>query len=275
VTVIEQQRSDIKPVSDLHSHMNVRPSIIFTDVDDTLTHEGRLPAETFQALYQLRESGFVVVPVTGASAGWCDCLIKTWPIEHIIGENGALTMEKNHRGIVSTQFVKDKMRTKQDLTQLLTLGAAVTEKFTDIAFTQDQPFRVTDVAFDIGQAVSVEESVAEAATAWIQSQQVQARRSSIHINVWIGEHSKASSALRWLSGKNLSVSDSLFIGDSPNDETMFKSFPLSVGVANVERFLSRMEHTPAYMTRNPGGYGFVDLAKVLLQVGLPTSSTFS
>jgi hypothetical protein len=46
-----------------------RPKILFTDVDETLTWQGRLPEETFSALAKLRQAGIRVVPVTGASAG--------------------------------------------------------------------------------------------------------------------------------------------------------------------------------------------------------------
>ena len=71
-----------------------KTKILFTDVDDTLTWKGRLPHETFTALVKLQEAGIKVIPVTGASAGWCDCMIRTWPIDSIIGENGAFVMSK-------------------------------------------------------------------------------------------------------------------------------------------------------------------------------------
>ena len=67
-------------VQPLPEHLTSEVKILFTDVDDTLTWEGQLPLETFSALYKLREANILVVPVTGGCAGWCDCLIKTWPI---------------------------------------------------------------------------------------------------------------------------------------------------------------------------------------------------
>lgn len=138
------------------------------------------------------------------------------------------------------------------------------DRFPNINFNQDQPFRITDIAFDIGQTVSIEESLAVESTEWLLAQGVQARRSSIHINVWIGEHSKSTGAMSWLRQRNMDENSCLFIGDSPNDESMFKQFPLSVGVANIDRFLPAMDFTPTYVTPHEGGYGFVDLANVLL-----------
>ena len=62
---------------------------ILCDIDDTLTVEGSLPAETFTMLHRLKESGFCVIPVTGRPAGWCDHIARFWPVDGIVGENGA------------------------------------------------------------------------------------------------------------------------------------------------------------------------------------------
>lgn len=67
---------------------------VLTDVDDTLTWEGRLPPETLIALQKLRDSGKKVVAVTGACAGWCDHIAQLWPVDAVLGENGAFIMEK-------------------------------------------------------------------------------------------------------------------------------------------------------------------------------------
>ena len=260
-----QNMSVLKPVSQLLSQVSSTSNLIFTDVDDTLTCDGLLPAETYCALYQLKNAGIEVIPVTGASAGWCDCLIKTWPINHIIGENGALTMEKDDHHIVSTFFTKTTAEVERDLSGLMKLGNELSRRYPTVKFTQDQSFRLTDIAFDIGQAVTVEETIAEQATEWLVEQGITARRSSIHINAWIGDHSKATAAMSWLNKRGIDAQNSLFIGDSPNDESMFEHFPVSVGVANVQRFLGGMSHIPTYVTDNNGGYGFVEMANVLLK----------
>jgi len=272
MSVTEQDKDGASVVSALPPVLSPRPNIVFTDVDDTLTHDGLLPAATFNALYRLQQAGIEVVPVTGASAGWCDCLIKTWPIHHIIGENGAFTMGKDKHGIVSTLFVKSEQDIKRDLAKLMEIGKSLSQQYKEIKFTQDQIFRLTDIAFDIGQTVTVEQSIAEDATRWLLTQGVQAKRSSIHINAWIGEHSKATGAMNWLKQHNLYEKDCLFIGDSPNDESMFNQFRLSIGVANIKRFLPNMGSLPNYITENSGGYGFVDMANVLLNTQRDTQS---
>jgi len=53
---------------------------VLTDMDDTLTYRGRLSAETYLALERLQSAGIKVVPVTAAPAGWCDQMVRMWPI---------------------------------------------------------------------------------------------------------------------------------------------------------------------------------------------------
>ena len=45
---------------------------VLTDIDDTLTLHGQLPAEAFSALWALKHAGLKVIPITGRPAGWCD-----------------------------------------------------------------------------------------------------------------------------------------------------------------------------------------------------------
>ena len=54
------------------------------------------------------------------------------------------------------------------------------------------------------------------------------------------------------------------MGDSPNDEPMFKAFKNSVAVANIKKFESQLKHKPAYITKAEAGYGFTELAEHLL-----------
>ena len=44
-------------------------SHFFTDIDDTLTTDGMLPAASYQALWDLARAGIRVVPVTGRPGG--------------------------------------------------------------------------------------------------------------------------------------------------------------------------------------------------------------
>ena len=62
---------------------------VFCDIDDTLTSEGKLSARAYAALERLRAGGKLVIPITGRPAGWCDHIARMWPVDAVVGENGA------------------------------------------------------------------------------------------------------------------------------------------------------------------------------------------
>ncbi len=165
---------------------------------------------------------------------------------------------------ILTHLLKAPHQVQEDLDQLKQLANELNTLYPDISFTQDQHFRMTDVALDIGQAVKVNFSHAKAATEWLKEKGVNAKLSSIHINTWIGEHNKATGAMAWLKDQNILIEDTIFIGDSTNDEAMFQAIPLSVGVANIEKFLPILAHKPNYITQSAGGLGFVELVDALI-----------
>lgn len=246
-----------------------RPEVVFTDVDDTLTWQGQVPLETQTALYRLVAENIQVVPVTGASAGWCDCLMKIWPIHSIIGENGAFYMHRTANGTVCKKFLKPEAHIARDVQRLRNLGDELNRRFPDIGYTQDQPFRITEVAFDIGQVARVPDDRAMAATEWLQQHGVSAKRSSIHINAWLGDHSKSSGALAWLADHGIATDRCVFIGDSPNDESMFEQFQHTIGVANIRPFLPLMRFTPTFITQQKGGFGFSEFVDRLFSKPTP------
>ncbi|MGO2236207.1 MAG: HAD family hydrolase [Marinomonas sp.] len=248
----------------LPKNLTNKIKVLFTDVDDTLTFNGEIPFQTIQSLHKLKQANIVVVPVTGASAGWCDCLLKTLPIKYIIGENGAFFMEQGDRGHTLLTYLKEPHQVQEDLEKLKLLIKELNTLYPDISFTQDQCYRITDVALDIGQAVKVDFSHAKSATQWLKEKGVNAKLSSIHINTWIGDYNKATGALAWLASHNISLEETAFIGDSTNDEAMFQAIPLSVGVANIAKFLPTLTYKPNYITTQEGGLGFTELVDALI-----------
>lgn len=239
-------------------------TLVFTDVDETLTWQGRLPVETFQALFALQQSGIRVVPVTGACAGWCECMLRTWPIDSIIGENGAFYIDRDKTGKLNYTFALPKAAREANKHQLFQLQQNVLQQFPTAQLTTDQSFRLTDMAFDIGQDFQMERSAAQRIAEFCRTAGANAKVGPIHINVWLGQYTKASTSLDWLSHHNVAYENTLFCGDSPNDDSMFASFPITIGVANVEPFLDEIEKPPTYITNRPGGFGFADLAASLL-----------
>jgi HAD superfamily hydrolase (TIGR01484 family) len=241
-----------------------KPSIVFTDVDETLTWEGRLPEETFSALARLQQAGIKVIPVTGACAGWCDCMIRTWPIDSIIGENGAFFIDRSSDGSLSYQYTQEESLRTSNWERLLQLKQEVLDKFPLAYQTADQAFRVTDIAFDINQDRKVNREDAFVIAQYCRDAGMIAKISSIHINVWCGDYNKASTTNRWMSTHGVNRDDAIFSGDSPNDDSMFSNFEQTIGLANIIPYLDELDSPPTYITQRPGGFGFAELAASLL-----------
>ena len=49
----------------------------------------------------LKKAGFRVIPVTGRPAGWCDHIARFWPVDAVVGENGAFWMWHDDQGAAS------------------------------------------------------------------------------------------------------------------------------------------------------------------------------
>ena len=69
---------------------------ILTDIDDTLTSDGRLKSNAYEAMERLSDNGYSVIPVTGRCAGWCDHIARMWPVDGVVGENGAFFFSYDH-----------------------------------------------------------------------------------------------------------------------------------------------------------------------------------
>ncbi|MEL7291817.1 MAG: HAD-IIB family hydrolase [Pseudomonadota bacterium] len=241
---------------------------VLTDVDDTLTWRGKLPAETLLALNSLQQQGIKVVAVTGACAGWCDHIAQLWPVDAVLGENGAFCLEKSEPGITLSSSVDiDTMRRQQ--AQLKQQIEQILHDYREINLTLDQAYRLCEVAIDIGQNRSpVDSQTVQQIVARIHAMGAHATASSIHINAWYGEHSKRNSAFAYLRQQGLSdseiISKCCYVGDSLNDQQMFETLPMSVGVKNIEHYWQQLNHKPSLVMSQPGGFGFAEFTHALL-----------
>ena len=242
---------------------------VFCDIDDTLTTDGRLPAVAYAALWRLARAGLRVVPVTGRPAGWCDLVARFWPVDAVVGENGAFWFAMGERGMERRWRIDEEAR-RRGREALASLAVSIPAAVPGVKVAADQPYRESDLAIDFAE--DVPHAGADAIDRVVRAFEAAGARckvSSIHVNGWFGEFDKLSTA-RALATERFGVDlDAererwLFVGDSPNDEPGFAWFPNAVGVANVARFLDRIAHPPAWVTTAEGGEGFAELVETLL-----------
>ena len=265
----EQPRA--RPLSSWASEVRRRVTTVFCDIDDTLTRDNRLEESAFRAIWTLANAGYRVVPVTGRPAGWCDCIIRQWPIDAIIGENGAFTYYLSD-GVRKELYHPEAGRPGEHAEQLRAIAEGIYRDVPGTREAKDQPFRQFDLAVDFREEPPfLDFEAAEVIHRHFTEAGAVAKISSIHVNAWIGAYDKRSMTeitARTLWDLDFTREADLFsvafCGDSPNDEPMFAFFPNSVAVANVRETLDYISTPPVYITASAHGAGFAELSEALI-----------
>ena len=244
---------------------------VLTDIDDTLSTRGRLTAEAYTALERLRAAGKLVIPITGRPAGWCDHIARMWPVDAVVGENGAFYMHHDDaKRTLVKRFVADAAERAANRGRLAAIGEQILREVPGTALASDQLYRETDLAVDFCEDLPpLPRPAIDRIVALMEAEGMTAKVSSIHVNGWFGNYDKLAMTRRLLAEVFVVDLDAqrerfVFVGDSPNDAPMFAFFPNAVGVANVRPFLERIATPPAYVTQREAGAGFVELADWLL-----------
>lgn len=244
---------------------------VLFDIDDTLTTHGRLTARAYSGMERLQRAGHLVVPITGRPAGWCDHIARMWPVDAVVGENGAFYFRYDPaRRVMVRGYVDDAATRAAHRERLKRIGDEILTAVPGTAIAADQHYRETDIAVDYCEDVPrlPPEAVARI-VALMEARSLTAKVSSIHVNGWFGDYDKLAMTRR-MARECFEVDLDrdreryLFIGDSPNDAPMFAYFPHAIGVANVRDFEDRLAHRPAYVTEKRCGEGFRECVDFLL-----------
>ena len=244
---------------------------VLTDIDDTLTLNGQLPAVAYGALERLHSAGLMVIPVTGRPAGWCDHIARMWPVDAVVGENGAFWFRHDARaGRLVKRFVVDEEERTLRRARLGAIAERILAEVPGCAIASDQAYREADLAIDFREDVpELDREKVLKIVAIMEAEGLTAKVSSIHVNGWFGDYDKLSTTKRMLK-ESFAIdierdrADFVFAGDSPNDQPMFAFFPHAVGVANVRDMSELMQDLPAWVTPSRGSNGFAELAEALL-----------
>lgn len=245
---------------------------IFFDIDDTFTYRGKILAPAFHGLWELREMGLKLVPITGRPAGWCDHIARMWPVDAVVGENGAFYFTLDG-GRLRKRFLDPDDVRRSKRAKLLAIEKEVLDSVPGTAPASDQPYREADLAIDFCEDVPrLGWDAIERICAIFRARGATCKVSSIHVNGWFGDYDKLKMTrimARELWDVDLEKDRSrfLFCGDSPNDEPMFRFFPASVGMRNVLPFVEKMRDLPAFVTEEEGGLGFAEVARSIVGTG--------
>ena len=253
---------------------------IFCDIDDTLTLDGKLPANSYHAIWNLYNKGFKIIPVTGRPAGWCEMIARFWPVEGVIGENGAFYFKyESHSKRMVRYFDLNNQDQDKNSKILAKVNLRVKNEIPKAKVSSDQFARMFDLAIDFCEDVTPPLSKDEInhIVKIFEEEGAQAKVSSIHVNGWVGNFDKVKTCKLFckneLKLEFSSIQDKIiFIGDSPNDEPMFKEFKNSVAVSNIKKFLNLLNHPPAFVTKNEGGDGFVEFSNHIISLNSATET---
>ena len=261
----------MRPLSQFPVEHRRKIAVVLTDIDDTLTEHGRLPAKAYSALERLKRAGFIVAPVTGRPAGWCDLIARQWPVDGVVGENGAFFFRyEDVSRRLTRHYAKSVDERRLDTARLAQIRAAVLSEVPGAAVAADQAYREADLAIDFCEDVPpLPKSEVAKIVGIFERFGATAKISSIHVNGWFGGYDKLSTSrlfLRACFGIDIDrdCDRIAFAGDSPNDSPMFGFFPNSVGVANVLDFGADLPAPPAYVAKGRGADGFAELADMLI-----------
>ena len=253
----------MKPLSELPQSKLEKVKILLFDLDGTFVNSGSLQASTYNYLEKVVRKGMKTVVVTGRPAGWCDLMARWWPVDSVIGENGALSYSMSE-GQIQRDVLDSSLSLDNSDKLLSSLLEEIKSNFGEIFLAADQAFRQWDLALDISEENSMPMSKVKKIYDFCINKGANAAISNIHLNIWYGSYTKRDMAMRLLEKWKIGIEECIYIGDSPNDEPMFKEFPLSVGVKSVEKYAELLTYYPKYITDKDANQGFEELVDFIL-----------
>ena len=269
----------LRPLSELPVPANLLG--VLTDIDDTLTTDGEVPAHVVAAIARLKDAGLKIVPITGRPVGWSVPFASAWPVDAIVAENGAVALipdDLNKNGLqrlpherkqLSKIYQQAAATRAANFSRMQCVLAQIEAAVPGARRAQDSAGRECDIAIDHSEFTQLPQADIDRCVALMRAAGMNATVSSIHVNGWYGAHDKWQGAqwiVRELLGRELAAELDrwVYVGDSTNDQRMFEHFTHSVGVANIARFVPQLDHLPRYITPSARGAGFAELARCLL-----------
>jgi HAD superfamily hydrolase (TIGR01484 family) len=234
--------------------------LIATDIDGTLTRAGKFTRELLESIDLLTAKGIKLLLVTGRSAGWVSAVNNYLPVVGAIAENGGVYFNSDGEFDFLTRIEQIELHREQLANRFWELQ----ECYPQIQESIDNQFRITDWTFDIAGLTDLELlQIASKCQTWGYSFTF----STIQCHIKPQQQDKGVAILQVVKQyfPEIKPTQIITVGDSPNDASMFDRslFPHSVGVANIQHYMSQLTHQPQYITKSPEIAGFCELVKSL------------
>ncbi|MBL7663647.1 MAG: HAD family phosphatase [Bacteriovoracaceae bacterium] len=213
--------------------------IIFSDFDGTLTHNRMLGSQFFDILNLTHKNNAEFIVVTGRSISWGHFLLTHFPMSVVITEGGGAILLSDNKGNIKEEL----LISENDQLVLDEITMNLMQQFPGCPLSVDSFGRKTDRAIEfLGQ----DEKMIDEIKLFLCEKQVNFNQSDVHINFWLGDHTKYTAVEKFLYRYRTGVGldNVLYFGDSLNDESMFEKLPHTVGVSNIESVLGKLKHHP-------------------------------
>ncbi|PSR13398.1 HAD family hydrolase [filamentous cyanobacterium CCP3] len=234
--------------------------LLATDMDGTLTCQGKFTAALLNGLEQLQAAGLPTMVVTGRSAGWVNGLAHYLPIAGAMAENGGVYFPPN----AAPELLVDIPELVAHRQQLRVAFSELQQRWPQLHESDDNRFRLTDWTFDLKD---LSEADLEAMANVCQTLGWGFTYSTVQCHLYKRGQSKATGLLQVLQRHFAPTTSAevITLGDSPNDESLFDPtlFPHSVGVGNVKDYWHQLNYRPAYVSQANEVDGFLELVNIL------------
>lgn len=238
------------------------------DLDDTLLSHGVLTRDAYDALWRLRHAGMRLIAVTGRPSGWGELLVRQWPIDAAVTENGVIALIKEGRIVERIDPCSPDERRSRRM-RLASLVDRVKERVPEVRLADDVDARVSDIAWDIGERVHLPASRVERLAECVREAGARTTRSSVHLHATYDGGDKASGVVgllcdRFDEDSGAALHRYAYVGDSTNDAACFAAFRVAFGVANVRAYVAKLALPPRFVSEHAMGKGFAEVADAIL-----------
>ncbi|MEC7278225.1 MAG: HAD family hydrolase [Bdellovibrionota bacterium] len=242
--------------------------LVFSDFDGTLTYNDELTVHFHDILKLLKGHGVPLVICTGRSKSWAHFLLSHFfDLTHVISEGGGTLSSVTVDGLGRRHLSDRLLVPEEEADRLEKIAQELVQKF-PLRLSVDSFGRHTDRAIELSD-LNDNPSLDKEVRAFLKENEVNFSTSNVHLNFWCGEISKMKAINTFLSEYGpQELEETLFFGDSLNDQSVFRDHPKSVGVANIAKVLDVIEHRPAVILtgeENEGPLGVLNYLKSLLK----------